>query len=137
MRSPLRSDYCAHRRQLEERLSSAVATSQILRQQKQQDFQLSDQQFYHSSTDSSRPLSLPLAGRTVLQVDQTALENQIIFRNIRERSEESDMDCHLSLCAGRHHQKAARSQIRTLHNITDFEPDSFRENTIGSIAYDF
>jgi hypothetical protein len=45
MRGPLRSDYCTHRRQLEERLSSAVATSQILRQQKQQDFQLSDQQF--------------------------------------------------------------------------------------------
>ena len=137
MRNPLRSDYCAHRHQLEERLSSAVATSQILRQQKQQDFQLSDQQFYHSSTDGSRPLSLPLAGRTVLQVDQAAPENQIIFRNIRERGEESDMDCRLNLCAGGHHQKAAQSQNRTLRNITDFGPNTFRENTAGSIAYDF
>jgi len=47
------------------------------------------------------------------------------------------MDCRLNLCAGGHHQKAAQSQNRTLHNITDFEPDTFRENTIGSIAYDF
>ena len=69
IRNPLRSDHHAHRRLLKERLPSAVATNQILRHQKQQDFQFIDQQLHCSSPDNSRSLSLPIAGRTVLQMD--------------------------------------------------------------------
>jgi len=135
--NPLRSNHHTHRRQLKERLPSAVEASQILRQKKRQDLQLSDQQLCHSSTDGSRPLSLPLAGRTLLQMDQATPENQIILRNIRECSEESNMDSHLSLCTGGDHKKAARHQNRALHNITDFKPDTIRENTSRSTAYEF
>ncbi len=78
-----------------------------------------------------------MAGRTVLQMDQIAPENQIIFWHIRERREESNMDRNLHLCAGGDHQKAARSQNRTLQYFTDIKPDTFRENTIGSTAYEF
>ncbi len=46
----------------------------------------------------------------------------------------SDMDCHLRLCVGRHHQKAPQSQHRSLHNITDSEPHTFRESSFGTDA---
>jgi hypothetical protein len=118
------------------RLPSASTTGQISRQQNRQNFQLSDQQFYYPSADSSRPLSLPVAGRAIFQVNQTAPENQIIFRHHRECSKESDLDCHLSLRARSHHQKAAQARHRALHNSTDFEPYTFRENSTGSVTYE-
>jgi len=69
-------------------------------------------------------------------VDQTAPENQILFRYLRQRSEESDLDCHLGLRARRHHQKAAQARNRALHDLTDLEPYSFRENSTELTAYD-
>ena len=64
------------------------------------------------------------------------LRIKAFFRNLRECSEESDLDCHLGLRARCHHQKAAQARNRALHNSTDFEPYSFRENTAGSTAYE-
>ena len=88
MRSVHRSNGGQHKG----RLSSAITTSQIPRQQDRKDLQLSDQQLRHSSADHSRSLSLSMAGRALFQMDQTALEDQILFWHLRECREESDLD---------------------------------------------
>ena len=69
-------------------------------------------------------------------MDQTALADQILFWNIGECGEEPDLDCSLSLRTDCHHQKGAWAGNRALHNSTDFESDPFRENAIGSAAYE-
>lgn len=135
-RSKMRSGHRTDWRQRKGRLPSVATTDQIPRQQHRQDLQLPDQQLHCPCTDSSRSVSLPVAGRALLQVDQTAPENQSFLRNLRECSEESDLDCHLGLRARSHHQKAAQARNRALHNSTDFEPYPFRENPFGSTAYD-
>jgi hypothetical protein len=49
-----------------------------------------------------RPLSLPLASRTLFQVDQAASAHQGILRNQRERPENSNMDRDFYLRPGRY-----------------------------------
>ena len=132
MRSVHRSNGGQHKG----RLSSAITTSQIPRQQDRKDLQLSDQQLRHSSADHSRSLSLSMAGRALFQMDQTALEDQILFWHLRECREESDLDRHFSLCSGGYHQKATRYRDGSLHNFTDFEPGTIRAYSIGSITYE-
>lgn len=70
-------------------------------------------------------------------MDQTTPANQILLWHVRECGEESDLDRHLSLRTRGDHQKIPQPQTRPLHHITDFESDAFRENTIGSIAYEY
>ncbi len=132
----MRPDHRADRCQCKGRLPSTVTTGQIPRQHHRQNLQLSHQQLCHTGPDSHRPISTPLAGRAIFQVDQTAPENQIFFRNHRECGEESNLECDLGLRARGHHQKATQARNRTLHNSTDFKPDHFRENTIRSVAYE-
>jgi len=44
------------------------------------------------------------------------------------------MDCHIGLSLGFHREKEAQYRDITLHNSTDFEPDSFLKNTYRSIG---
>ncbi len=69
-------------------------------------------------------------------MDQAASEDQIILRDIRKCSEDSDMDSHFSVCVDSYHQKETAPWNRTLYNITDTKPHAIRKNTIGSITYD-
>ena len=94
----------------------------------------SDQQFHPAGAHDCRTLSVPLAGGAVLQVDQTAPAHQIVFRNFRERCQDTSLDRGFRLCSRRNHQKTAQSQGQPLLAPTDFEPDRFRNNTLGSIA---
>ena len=55
------------------------SASQVLRCSYRQSIQLFNQQLCHPCSDSSRSLSQPLASRTVLQMDQTALEDKVFF----------------------------------------------------------
>jgi len=54
------------------------------------------------------------------------------FGTSDECGENSDMDCHLRVCTGRHHQETSQSQHRSLHNFTDFEPHAFRKRSLGT-----
>lgn len=76
-----------------------------------------------------------MASRAVLQVDQTTPAHQVVLWHFREFRQKPDMDCHLSVCALGHHQEAPGSQGKSLHNSTDIEPDSIRENAIETDTY--
>ena len=71
---------------------------------------------------------MPLAGRTILQMDQTASSYQAILWHLRERSQDANMDCYHGLRLGRHREKAAQYRRFALHNSTNPEPNSFRKN---------
>jgi hypothetical protein len=43
----------------------------------------------------------------------------VILWCLRECGNDTDMDCHLRLCTGRHHQEATRSPHRSLQKVTD------------------
>ena len=131
----MRSTYYSDRSRFKEGLSSGITTDQILRQPDRQNLPFPNQQFFDPRTNRRRALPVSMAGGIVFQMDQTTPENQILLWHVRECGEESDLDRYLGLCACGHHQKTTQPQNRPLHNITDFESDAFRENTIGSITY--
>jgi len=48
--------------------------------------------------------------------------------DLRERSKDSDLDCHLSICAGGDSQETSQSGTEPLHNFTDLKCHTFRED---------
>ena len=69
---------------------------------------------------------MPLAGRTVLQMDKTASSYQAILRHLRERSKNTDMGCHLCIRTGRHREKRLKIEaslytILQILSLTLFE----------------
>ena len=81
-----------------------------------------------SASHRCRTLSLPVAGRTLLQVDQATPAHQVVLRHVGERGQDSDMDCGDGVCAGGGAEEAAGGLGRPLHNFAGFEPDAVREN---------
>lgn len=70
-------------------------------------------------------LPLPLAGRIVLQMDQTTSSHQSVLRHITQCCENASLDCYLDLCARSHYAQAPQPVAQSLHNITNFEPATF------------
>jgi hypothetical protein len=64
---------------------------------------------------------MPLADRTLLQMDQTALADQSIFWNFGERRQNSDLDRHLCVRPGGHRQKTLEPGHEALRNSTGLE----------------
>jgi hypothetical protein len=122
----LRSNHCVDRAEGQQGLPAASATHQVLRCRTRQASGLPDQQLRFACADYRSALSLPLAGRTILQMDQTASADQAVLWHYRKCSEDADMDCNFALRLSRHREKTAQYRGFTLHNPTDFEPDSFR-----------
>ena len=114
-----RCDRC----QFGNRLPATASSHQIPRCPDRQDFQLPDQQLRQTGTNRCRSVSLPLAGRAFLQMDQTAPAHQILLRRLRECRQKPDLDSHLGLRARGNYQKTPRYQSRSLHNSTGFELD--------------
>ena len=73
-----------------------------------QDAGLHHQQLLASGRHHLRALQKPLAGGTLLQVDQAASSDQAVLRHVGERGEDADLDCRLGLRPRRHRQEAPR-----------------------------
>ena len=58
---------------------------------------LHHQQLLASGRHHLRALQKPLAGGTLLQVDQAASSDQAVLRHVGERGEDADLDCRLGL----------------------------------------
>ena len=71
---------------------------------------------------------IPLAGGTVLQMDQAAPAHQSVLRHQRECRQIANLDRRLGLRPGRHREKAPRAAGNPLRNSTDFESHPVREN---------
>ena len=84
-----------------------------------QDAGLHHQQLLASGRHHLRALQKPLAGGTLLQVDQAASSDQAVLRHVGERGEDADLDCRLGLRPRRHRQEAPRPGRLALHFVTD------------------
>ena len=113
-------------------LPGAAASHSLQRSRDRQDADLPDQQLHLAGTHDHRALPLPLAGRTVLQMDQAASADQGVLRHLRERGQVANLDRGLGLRPGRHRQKAAPTPCQPLRNPTDLEPDHVRTNAVKS-----
>jgi len=103
-----------------------------------QDAGLLDQPPQPVGAKHRRSLSLSLANRIVLQMDQTASAYQVFLRYFRERGQVSNLDRSISLRSGRHPEKAAEHHRFALRNATNLKPHYVRENgsksTVGTHA---
>src|SRR5947208_1624520 len=73
-------------------------------------------------------LSLSLANRTLLQMDQTTSPHQQLFRHFRQQRQDPRLDCLHRLCVSRNRQEPSETQARPLRSVTDPESHSLREN---------
>ena len=93
-----------------------------------QDAGLHHRQLLASGRHHLRALQKPLAGGTLLQVDQAASSDQAVLRHVGERGEDADLDCRLGLRPRRHRQEEPRPGRLALHFVTDPLGDPLREN---------
>ncbi|MGF6979900.1 hypothetical protein QFZ94_008417 [Paraburkholderia sp. JPY465] len=89
---------------------------------------LPDQQHDDAALDHRRAVQEPLAGRTVLQVDQTAPAHQAIPWHKRERRQDANLVCGLHPRTDRNCQKGASTRCLALHIATDSFGLRVREN---------
>ena len=89
---------------------------------------LSDQQLHAARIHDHGALPMPLADRTVFQMDQATSAHQGLFRDFRKRGEGPNLDRDLRLRPRGDCQKADEARPEPLHNSTDFEHHPFREN---------
>src|SRR5712692_69192 len=127
-RRHLRSDHRAGQSRSAQRLPRQTASHSLLRLRKEQMAGLSNQQLYATATDHRATLSQSLAGRVILQMDQTTLAHQEVLRHFGECAQDSDLDRHLGLRPGGHCQKTSAPRGQSLQNLTDLERHALREN---------
>src|SRR6266513_1444199 len=108
-------------------LSRPASKSQLLLRTNRSIPGLFNQQLLHRSADGCGPLPLPLANRTVLQMDQATPKNQTLLWHFTQQRQESNLDCRGRLRAHCHHQKEAWSKTKSLHDPSSLQPDSVRE----------
>jgi hypothetical protein len=113
----------------EKGLPGKTPTHPLLRFKEQQNSCVSDQQLSPAGHHDCQPLSLPMAGGVVFQVDQTAPQNQSFLWHHRECRQDSDLDRHLSLCSRGDREEDLESGPKSLHNSTDSECHPFRKRT--------
>jgi hypothetical protein len=121
----LRSVSVANRILTGKTLPGEAAPGEISRCDNRENTGVSDEQFRSAGTDHCRPESLPLAGRTVLQMDQAEPENQDLLRYFRKCRQNPDLDCRLGVRACRNYEETAENRGQPLHNSTVLERYNF------------
>jgi hypothetical protein len=104
-------------------LSGENSQDQISRHRIGQDSGISYQQFHSSSNDDSSTISMPMAGGTVFQVDQTEPQNQEFLRNKRQCSQNSGLDRRIDIRSGGDHKETSQITDKSLYDSTDIERD--------------
>lgn len=98
-RPTLRSIGTTHRLLSSQGLSGQTASGEVSRRRERPNLGISDQQFYVTGLDHCRTVSLPLAGGTLLPLDQAEPADQNFLWHLGERSQGSNLDCRVNLCA--------------------------------------
>jgi hypothetical protein len=86
-----------------------------------------DQPVCIAGANHLRPLPVPMAGGTVLQVDQTAPTHQTLLWDFRERRADPNLDRHQRLRAGGDHQEETSPGRVPTYAATDLVADAVRE----------
>lgn len=124
-----------HRFLSSQRLSTQASSHQILRFRNRKNIRVSDQQFLFIPTDHCSIVSLSLARRAFLQVDQTKSAHQELLRNFGECRKNTNLDCHIGIRSCCYIEKTTSSPLQSLHNSTGAERLGFRKNATNSTTY--
>jgi hypothetical protein len=81
-------------------LSCCASSNRLFRYRDESKVHISDEQFYIAGVNNCTALQMSLADRNLFQMGQAIPANQNIFWYYRERSEDSNLDCHQRLCFG-------------------------------------
>ena len=119
----LRSDRRPHGLLFAHGLRGSAATHSVQGARDRQDVDLSHHQRHGVGLHDHRTLSMPVASRVVLQMDQAASSDHSLLRHIGERDEVATLDRGVGLRPGRHRQDASDALDDPLCNATDREPD--------------
>ena len=115
----MRSDCHPQGSLCEKGLSGKTPPHSLLRFKEQENACVSYQQLRTAGYTDCRFVSLPLAGRTVFQMDQAASQNQSFLWHHRKCRQDPDLDRHLCLCSRGYREKNLESGTKPLHNSTD------------------
>src|SRR5215475_10077146 len=94
-----------------------------------------DQSYDVGAFDRLRVVSLALASRTVLQMDQAAPAHQTLLWHLRERREDPSLDRGRCVRISCHRSQASQSGVVLTRNVTDSEHHTIRENPDDSAPY--
>ncbi len=94
------------------------------------------QQLHATGFDHCPAVQVPLAGRAVLQVDQTASADQGLLRDFRECRQDPDLDRHRGLRVGRHREEATQAGGQSLFDPPDSQRLALRENAFSRRTYE-
>ena len=95
-----------------------------------------NQQFYSGRVDNCSALQMPLADRTVFHMDQTALANQSVLWNIRERRQYTNLDCRQHLLNHSHHEKRTEFEAEFIRNPANPQHYTFSERPYYTSTYE-
>ncbi len=98
-------------------------------------FRIFDQQFSTGCINCLPALQTSLADRTVLQMDQAAPANKIIFWNFDKRCQDSDLDSDQRLRACSNNQKRTEAEAFATRNTPNSKHLTFRENLAKTSTY--
>jgi len=126
-RNSSRPNYYPHRNRIKKGLSRAISQGKVLRYRKKETAYFSDKSFCYTGKNSSRYLSLPMAGGTVFQMGQTTPANQVFLWHIPQCSQDTDMDSLKHISSRSDSQKEAEYARQPPHNFANFRGESFRE----------
>ena len=115
-------------------LSHRLAPSSLLLSRNRPTISAANQQLFYPRVDGRCSLSLSLANRTLLQMDQTTSPHQKFFRHFRQQRQDPSLDSHHCLCVSSSRQEALGTQARSLHFVTDPESHPFRQNPHFKLA---
>src|SRR5215510_12888485 len=130
----LRPNRRAHRLLFAQGLRCTVAQNQVQRPPVWKNSGLSDQQLRLARAHDHSALSLALANRIVLQMDQTASAYQSFFRYHRKRGQNSNLDRYLRLRARGHRQKTSQLIGEPLRTPTNSKSDFIRKSSTNSVT---
>ena len=105
-----------------------AASDLVLRRRERQAVRVPDQQLHPACADDRENLQMSMAGRIVLQMDQTKPAYQILLRDERQRGEDSSVDRDQRLRARRHRQEGTRAGAEPQRNLANSQPHAFRED---------
>jgi hypothetical protein len=114
---------------------SRTAQTDTLHRPRRQALGVSYQQHHASSVDHLLALQEPLAGGTLLRMDQAAPAYQALLRHFRECRQDISVDRRSHVRAGSHYQKTFETRSVFVFNVTNPERDSVRKNSNASTAY--
>src|SRR5467141_2214764 len=127
-RSAKRSNHPFNRPQNIRPLSSSSAPGQLLLGRNRQTLRLPDERLSSPAAHGGGHLSQPVAGRTVLQMDQTAFADQAFLRHLPKLRQNPGLDCGCRLRPDRHYQKTIGIAAFSQHHSANSFHNAFREN---------